>query len=527
MVLPSVNNSSSNICTRTCMLMICCTKRSVTMVVMTITCLLYLWLVTRHDPASLNDQSRLVGVSEPVRLREDGFRLCQALTAEGEALTVGQPMHQVPKLMAPMGLPFQCAGSPYEEFGQRLQALLQQHASSAPPSDHWGKRAMPILPHSPTKTRVVPPPTFVLFMGTMHLRQVVSALLCQYSHRIRSAKRIYSSKRTSIGSFSIQVILHDNIHIFVVLNPPFVYDHDNWQDLLERHILNMPLAVMDLIVMSQFHTFSEQLGIAFEEFWMDHENDWTVPDMVHENPISFVDLLLPSDHTEGAIVYEGPMIYVSLFAPHGREEYYHVEKTILALAALPKGGADADSITLPPDPRDLNKLQRLEHDYEKLQQQQPPPPDQQNQGQQQQQQQQLGLPEEAQDRLTYKASPPKFHQGGGGRGDGGGGGHRHRRQLRSLKKKTKPLNNSTRTISKTASLHLSRRTNLAVIDGRKYTRTLGECATDKGDTVGTCLTDPNDPRYETGARCFGALGSHADLVAWDLVEAIYKVMWNK
>jgi hypothetical protein len=471
MVLPVVNTSVNTSCSRENVLKTLISKKGVMIASVAILCL---FVMVPPEPMELRDSNSLKVIPEPVRLREDGYRLCQAFTGE-EAPVFGEPMVKLPKQVAPMGIPYQCAGPDYEAFGDRLESLLETKAGAATHMDLWGKRTFPIPPHAAGTSSAVPP-TFVLFFGSMGLRQVVTTMLCQYSHLIVTAKKIYASKRTNHGSFSIQVTLRGNVHIFIVLNPPFVYDHEHWQDLLERHVLNMPLAIMDLIVMSKFHTFSKKQGLAFEEFWLDYENDWTLPNTVHEHPISFIDLLLPSEHSEGAIVYTGPIVYVSTFASYGESEYQRAQQVVFALAV---------GQPLPRDPRDFTKVQKLEHGYEKAQLQAAS--------------EEEGLTRDAEDRLTYKAPPPKVHPHG----------RRRRRRLRALKGE-----------------QLAKRTNLVAINARHYVHMLGECATNQTEIVGTCLMDVNHTYYDKGERCIGTKGGHADLVVFDLIEGIYKAMWK-
>ena len=68
------------------------------------------------------------------------------------------------------------------------------------------------------------------------------------------------------------------------------------------------------------------------------------------------------------------------------------------------------------------------------------------------------------------------------------------------------------------------RTNLMAVDGRRYVQELGECSTEAFKTVSTCITDPEHGRYDQGYRCFGPRGGHPDLISYDLVEGIYKLL---
>ena len=81
-------------------------------------------------------------------------------------------------------------------------------------------------------------------------------------------------------------------------------------------------------------------------------------------------------------------------------------------------------------------------------------------------------------------------------------------------------------LRKIKSLESSGRANIRAIDGRRYVPYLGECATDLGFGIGTCLsTDKSHlKRHVNGHRCVGRFGGHPDLISWDIAEAIYSLM---
>ena len=72
-----------------------------------------------------------------------------------------------------------------------------------------------------------------------------------------------------------------------------------------------------------------------------------------------------------------------------------------------------------------------------------------------------------------------------------------------------------------------KRTNIMAIDARQHVDAIGECATVTADKVDSCITDARHDIYKKGTRCFGAKGSHADLIAWDVVEAIHTLIGQK
>jgi hypothetical protein len=74
-----------------------------------------------------------------------------------------------------------------------------------------------------------------------------------------------------------------------------------------------------------------------------------------------------------------------------------------------------------------------------------------------------------------------------------------------------------------------KRTNLRSIHARQHVEAIGaECSKNsslRGDRiVGTCVTNTSHSEYANGHRCVGDKGGQADLVAWDVIEAIYDVL---
>ena len=61
---------------------------------------------------------------------------------------------------------------------------------------------------------------------------------------------------------------------------------------------------------------------------------------------------------------------------------------------------------------------------------------------------------------------------------------------------------------------------LWVLDGQHYMDALGYCSTDEWRQAGTCESDMSKH------ACMGARGGHSDLMAWDMLEAVYE-MWRR
>ena len=69
---------------------------------------------------------------------------------------------------------------------------------------------------------------------------------------------------------------------------------------------------------------------------------------------------------------------------------------------------------------------------------------------------------------------------------------------------------------------LRSRSNLLYLDGRQYIRMDGmeECGSPKRDALSDCANDEDARRHHH--RCVGKFGGHPDLIAWDVVEFLYK-----
>eukprot|EP00977_Amphora_coffeiformis_P027205 scaffold34595_cov160-Amphora_coffeaeformis.AAC.15 len=69
---------------------------------------------------------------------------------------------------------------------------------------------------------------------------------------------------------------------------------------------------------------------------------------------------------------------------------------------------------------------------------------------------------------------------------------------------------------------LRSRSNLLYLDGRQYIRMDGmeECGSPKRDELSDCANDEDARRHQH--RCVGKFGGHPDLIAWDVVEFLYR-----
>ena len=444
-------------------------------------------------------------LTQTAKVNSHGFHLCRLkpdLTGLSEKPVLDGVPLQLPYEFSPLPIRYQCAGPAYEQHGGQLEQLLKHHQSKlqkqfdpthSQEGTWWGQRPHPIPLSDDGESNQR---TNLLVIGSTHLRQVLTALVCQYADHVDSVQRIHGTSQFSLSSFTLRIRFHNNIDLYLCINPPFLYS-PHWPTLLERHVTQLPLRQMDLIVVGRLHQYSPPKGQALLDFLQDHEgshelavlaktksktktvkrgndnddggdnheeddDDEEDPPLVAYEPPTFHDFVE---------AYSGPIVYVSHFAAYGNSTLFHIQQTIQAL----KNGQEPPK----PDPRTTQRQHKPHIIPSSLTRQQ------------------VGgdISKAAADMFTTKATPPKVN-------------HNHAHHRRQLQDQTR-----------------ERRNNLRAIDARRYTSQLGECATDEGfQTVGTCLTDNTNRWYQNGHRCFGAQGGHADLVAWDLIEAFYKLL---
>jgi len=579
-------------------------------------------------------------------LQNQGFRLCQ-LKAPIPLPQEPRPFEGILKIpvdVSPLAIRFQCAGNAYEKFGHKLQDFLslkkqQQEVEKREQKKItlWGQRAKPFpRPLDPSqikggrkflsklrprkrdeneqrqrqlknalaqnkkeknkkeKNKKNPPKkvNIILFFGSTHLRQVVTALLCQYVEVVLKVERIYGHSKHSVSSMALHVTLQNNIHVYVIISPPFIYS-PQWLVLLQRHVLKMSLGRMDYVVLGRFHKYTPQQGQALLEFLTDHEGNAHAEKhaafddeadgrgVVAEEPPTFLDVV---------DVYKGPIVYVSLFAPYGNFTYAHVQDSIRALW---HGTEPPEEPFSKFDVRAQHAKIQFQHEASAGNMKIEANP----------------ISESAQSLFAHKGKPPKvvvrkkkkptgFFQSFFG--FGGGSERRQRQRRRRLEEEEREQQEPSNEIQqdgngddnennpplqqmqpliveqedvdnppvsetkankakdeddeefddnenpnnpqdeeddeafpplpvirkKARDPITQRRTNLIAINARAYIDGIfggEECATDQMKVVGSCITDPNHAHYAKGHRCFGKYGGHADLVAWDVIEAIYKL----
>jgi hypothetical protein len=72
------------------------------------------------------------------------------------------------------------------------------------------------------------------------------------------------------------------------------------------------------------------------------------------------------------------------------------------------------------------------------------------------------------------------------------------------------------------------RTNIVVVDARRHVAQLGECGSDQIRGMGVCFNEgdhnPKGRNPNAMHRCTGAKGGHPDLIAWDVMEALFRLL---
>jgi len=188
-------------------------------------------------------------------------------------------------------LGYLCSGDHYDEFGSALESL----AATLP--EPMGRRPFPVAAN---KT--------VLVMGNSHTRQMILALMCQYSDEIVEYDNMcLDSERGD----RFMVRFRNDATILSQTNSPIVYS-PTWPTLIETISGGRPLKSFDGIVLGKFNAYEDSKGTSFVETMSQALKD--VPgnvDFTKASPPSLKDV---------AGVYEGPIVYVGMFAKYGMQE---------------------------------------------------------------------------------------------------------------------------------------------------------------------------------------------------------------
>jgi len=179
-----------------------------------------------------------------------------------------------------------CEGPHYNEFGSAMRTL----AATLPKP--MGRRAFPVNKNK-----------HVLIVGNSHTRQMIWALVCQYSDEVVE----YEKLRRVMNSFMVR--FRNNSTITSIINSPVVYS-PQWQALLEKG--GLPLQSFDGIVLGKFNLYADSKGTSFID---------TMNEALKHVPgdIQYSTATAPT-LSDVASVFDGPIVYVGMFAKYGQPE---------------------------------------------------------------------------------------------------------------------------------------------------------------------------------------------------------------
>ncbi len=220
------------------------------------------------------------------------------------------------------GYPYFCQGPRYDEFADKLEALLQglvvpvdaNNSNNSRTSRSttgltlkaptWGKRH-----HSPFPTNKT-----ILAVGNSHTRQILYGLKCQYEtleflepelHKMAQPKRVDRKRRGAY--YLIEFLNHAKLHL--VTNHAMFYSK-RWPQYMEE-MVQLKLDQFDALIVGKMNTFQEAYNTSFMEIMMEKTAQMKDADFVTISPPSLVDF---AGH------FKGPIVAHSMMADWGKDQ---------------------------------------------------------------------------------------------------------------------------------------------------------------------------------------------------------------
>lgn len=286
-------------------------------------------------------------------LLPDTYKLCRITPAP---IIGGRPVGVNYRGMA---VDYQCGGTPYDKFMQKVSDLVLEKGRESPESK-WGRREYIIPPlHNDTssidttdsmnngvdehtelaaiKTKTTTTTTTakrrkrkILIIGNSHTRQMVTALMCQYRdqivarHQLKNARDIKKDGNQDKNMAHVYYMPEHELTLYILINHPLVYSH-SWKATLEIDVLEFPLQELDGIVLGGFNrhhadtrssngALSKVPDSNFAVMAREYQQRYPQQEVNFEN-------IAPPSIQDVAKVYSGPLVWVSMFAGHGRNEH--------------------------------------------------------------------------------------------------------------------------------------------------------------------------------------------------------------
>jgi hypothetical protein len=190
-----------------------------------------------------------------------------------------------------MKVGYVCSGEEYDDFGQHLFAFAD---NSSAHGLQWGRRKYP-MPANKT----------VLAMGNSHTRQMIHALICQYSAVVKSFTPCGNCNGRAMFMFTVR--FRNNATLLVSTNSYIMYTK-RWVTLLERSTLRgRSLESVDAIVLGKFNGWDDSKNTTFQRDML------ALRDAPGTEDVDF-ERLEPPNLDQVAALYAGPIVTVSSYS---------------------------------------------------------------------------------------------------------------------------------------------------------------------------------------------------------------------
>lgn len=195
-----------------------------------------------------------------------------------------------------------CQGVEYEAFGDKLESLVRSKSYNMMKPSQWGKRPSPF-----------PANATILAIGNSHTRQVMQALLCQYSGQSKITD-MESGSNNVMRRGSHYVVEYDNNAKLTIITNHALFYSKHWLRYLED-LIQQPVATLDGLVLGKINGFAEAYNTSFMEVMKEKTAQYEDADLTTNPPPSLLDI---------AELYHGPIVAHSMFADWGGD-YLHWE----------------------------------------------------------------------------------------------------------------------------------------------------------------------------------------------------------
>jgi len=215
---------------------------------------------------------------------DDTLRLCRL----PQIPRLNEPKVRLAQLAGNLDVGYQCAGSDYDRCVAAFQEFARRKIHNNNNST-WGRQGVPFLGRTDNHGDR-PNGTTVLFLGNSNTRQIVEALLCQYSDDIVQVNATF-------------VALRNNVTLYHSTNQFYHHLPNQWDIYLQQHTLGgRPLQSLDAVVLGDFNVPQRTRSSNFYR---------TVTQRAMEEGVAIDEAFTPTIDVVARRYTNGPIVYVS------------------------------------------------------------------------------------------------------------------------------------------------------------------------------------------------------------------------